>query len=215
MAYEVNGKVGPGYATDGSLVDPRMTKDLATCMQQLHGKYYEATYRGNVFTCSTAAAPTTMANANASPLAAGTGQPIIGLLNPQASGKNLIIMKVNIGVAASTVVTGNIVWNYAINQTITAAANGTINCNFLGGAAASIAKAYVNTATTGSTAGIMLRPAFQLQFGSSVGEMVGILELDMDGDIIVPPGGYIALANGTANASTTYQASITWEEALI
>jgi len=151
MAFEINGKVGPGFAQDGSLVDPRMTKDLGTTVQELHGRYYEATYRGAIFTCSTAAAGITLAATSLSPLAAGTGTPIVGLYNPQGSGKNLIINKVNVGVITSSASTGNIVWNYAVNQTITAAANGTINSNFIGGAAASVVKAYVNTATTGST----------------------------------------------------------------
>jgi hypothetical protein len=214
MGIEVNGRVGPGFAQDGSLADPRMTKDLGTVIQELHGKYYEATYRGNVFTCSTSAAGTTLVAANLSPLAAG-GTPIIGLYNPQSSGKNLVINKVNVAVVTLTASTGNIVWNYALNQTITAATNGVITSNFLGGSAASVVKAYVNTATTGSTAAIMLRPAFQVQEVSAVGDIFGLAEQDINGDIIVPPGALIALANGISNTTTVLSASITWEEALI
>lgn len=215
MAFEIQGRVGPGFAQDGTLSDPRMTKDLGTTVQELHGRYYEAAYRGAVFTCSTAAAGITLSATSLSPLAAGTGTPIIGLFNPQGSGKNLIINKLALTVITSSASTGNIVWNYAINQTITAAANGTVNSNLLGGAAASVAKAYVNTATTGSTAGIMLRPAFQLQFITAAGESVGTCEQDLNSDIIVPPGGYIALANGVSNTTTVLSAGITWEEALI
>lgn len=215
MAFEINGKVGPGFAQDGSLVDPRMTKDLGTTVQELHGRYFESTYRGSVFTCSTAAAGITLAATNLSPLAAGTGTPIVGLFNPQGSGKNLVLNKLAVCVITSTASTGNIVWNYAVNQTITAAANGTITSNFIGGASASVVKAYVNTATTGSTAGIMLRPAFQLQFVTAAGEAVGNCEVDLNGDIIVPPGGYIGLANGVSNTTTVLSASITWEEVLV
>lgn len=215
MAFEINGKVGPGFAQDGSLVDPRMTKDLGTTVQELHGRYYEATYRGAIFTCSTAAAGVTLTATSLSPLAAGTGTPIVGLFNPQGSGKNLVINKLSVAVITSSASTGNIVWNYAVNQTITAAANGTINSNFIGGAAASVVKAYVNTATTGSTAGIMFRPAFQLQFITAAGESVGTCEQDLNGDIVVPPGGYIALANGVSNTTTVLSAGITWEEVLV
>jgi hypothetical protein len=208
----IEGKVGVQVLQDGVNSQPRQGKSGELNISHVHGNYYEPTYRGNVFTCSTAAAGITLAATSLSPLAAGTGTPIIGLYNPQSSGKNLVINKVHVGVITSSASTGNIVWNYAINQTITAAANGTINSNFLGGAASSVVKAYVNTATTGSTIGIMFRPAYQLQFVTAAGEVVGPIEQDLNGDIIVPPGAYLALANGVSNTTTVLSASITWEE---
>lgn len=208
----IEGKVGPQLLQDGANTQPRQGRSGEVCIQQTHADYYESTYRGSVFTCSTAAAGITLAATSLSPLAAGTGTPIVGLYNPLSSGKNLVINKVNVGAITSSAATGNIVWNYAINQTITAAANGTITNNFLGGAAASVVKAYVNTATTGSTIGIMFRPAFQLQFVTAAGEMVGSAEVNIDGDIIVPPGAYLALANGVSSTTTVLSASITWEE---
>jgi len=211
----VEGKVGVQVLQDGANSQLRQGRSGEIVTMQAHAAYYEATYRGNTFTCSTAAAGITLAATSLSPLAAGTGTPIVGLWNPQNSGKNLVINKVNIGLITSSASTGNIVWNYAVNQTITATANGTITSNFIGGAAASVAKAFVNTATTGSTVGIMFRPAWQFQFVSAVGEVYGPAELDMNSDIIVPPGAYIALANGVSNTTTVLQASITWEEVLI
>jgi hypothetical protein len=216
MGIEVNGKVGPGFAQDGSLVDPRMTKDLATVSQMLHGNYYETTYRGNVFTASTAAAGITLVALNVSPLTVNTGIPIIGLWNPPGSGKNLVINKVNVGFISATASIGNIVWNYALNQTITSTptANGAVS-NFLGNGSA-VAKVFVNAVMTGSTVGIMLRPAFQVQFVTAVNEIVDYAEQDIGGDIIVPPGAWIALANGVSNASAAViTASVTWEEVAI
>lgn len=213
MAFEINGKVGPGFAQDGSLVDPRLTKDLGIVAQQLHGLYEENTYRGNIFTASTAAAGVTLVAANVSPLVANTGIPIIGLWNPPGSGKNLIINKVNAGWISATASIGNLVWNYALNQTITGVptANGAVS-NFLGSGAA-VAKVFVNAVITGSTTGILLRPAFQLQWISGAGEVIGGAECNINSDIICPPGAWIGLANGVSNASAAVvTASVTWEE---
>jgi hypothetical protein len=155
----------------------------------------------------------TIASTHVSPLAAGTGTPIIGLWNPQNSGKNLVVLKHGI-VTVSGTPGGGFIWNYATNQTITQAVSGTIVCNFLGAGTGSVAKTFVNAATTGSTAGIAFRLA---GWGAAVtatgapGANTPIQE-DDGGDIIVPQGAYVALAAYAAGTSNVVAASITWSE---
>jgi hypothetical protein len=155
----------------------------------------------------------TVASTHVSPLAAGSGTPIIGLWNPQNSGKNLVVLKHGI-VTVSGTPGGGFVWNYASNQTITQAVSGTTVCNFLGLGTSSVAKTFVNAATTGSTAGIAFRLAgfgAAITAAGSVGANTPVLEDDA-GDIIVPQGAYVALAAYAAGTSNVVAASITWSE---
>ena len=60
-------------------------------VSELHGKYYETNYRQALF--STFVNAYTVVSTNATPLAAGTGLPIISVYNPIGSGKNMSLVK--------------------------------------------------------------------------------------------------------------------------
>ena len=49
MATLIEGQVGPQTAFDGMETPPRLGKSAEQIVTELHGRYYEQVYRGNVF----------------------------------------------------------------------------------------------------------------------------------------------------------------------
>ena len=85
----ISGRIGAGTAADGSVQQPfRQGKTLESVVAQAHGKYYEATSRGNVYSV------TNGATGKAPGTALGT-TPAICLQNPRGSGKRLKIMRLD------------------------------------------------------------------------------------------------------------------------
>lgn len=208
MAYEVNGKVGPGYAGDGSLVDPRHTKDLAIVMQDLHGRFYETTYRGNTFIASTGVAGV------APGTALSTTPPFI-LYNPLNSGVNLSVISASLGFISGTLGAGTIV--YAANTNIAQAAptGGTAltPINVLIGNN-TLAKGKAFQSSTLAVAPTILRDfAIIGAFTTSTANMYVPIRDIIDGSIIIAPGAALSL-QGVAGAGTTplVTLAMTWEE---
>lgn len=201
-------RVGQQVNQDGSIVPQRATKDAATLNQDVHGRYFEGTYRGQSFCLHSG--PVTVAAANNSPLTAATGQPIVGIYNPQNSGKVAVIHKLSAATTSGTP-GGPLLWNYAINQVITAVNSGTITSNFVGSGIAPVCKYFANTATTGSTVGLLYRLAVQISTGAAASN-TSPAEIELGGDIIVPPGVYLGLASTAAGTTHIVTASLIWEE---
>ena len=87
-------------------------------VSEVHGRYYETNYRGALF--STFYNALTVASTHASPIASGTGTPIIGIYNPAGSGKNVAIVRVQQATTSGTP-GGPLLWNTIPNpQNITA-----------------------------------------------------------------------------------------------
>lgn len=185
---------------------------------QLHGKYYSQAVRGNVHYASTAAAGSTFSiYTNAS----YTG---LALWNPEGSGKNLSLIRCNVGIdtQASTAASG---WGYAwINNTgaslataavlsaLTAitATRGTGICG-LAGQGMSVARAA--SAATLTTALLWGRAA---SFGTSTGAITTqmappSLSEDFDGMMIVPPNTFFALTSSVLTGAVSV-ATLFWEE---
>ena len=204
MAFEINGKVGPGYANDGSLVDPRMTKDLAVVAQDLHGRFYETTYRGNTFIASTGVA-------GVAPGTVLSTTPPFTLYNPLNSGVNLVIISASLGYISGTLGAGTIV--YAVNNSTTQAAptGGTtlvpIN-SFLGNASLPHGKAFQG-ATLAATPTILRDCAVLGAFAGAAALFPPIRDI-VDGTMIIVPGAALSL-QGIAAAGTS--PLMTWEEA--
>jgi hypothetical protein len=208
MAFEVNGKVGPGYAGDGSLVDPRQTRDLATVMQELHGRYYETTYRGGTFIASTGVggvAPGT---------ALGTAPPFT-LYNPLNSGVNLVIVSASLGFISGTLGAGTIVYAANTNTAQAAPTGGTtlvpINA-LIGNGSLPKGKAFQGS-TVAATSVIVRDFAIIGAYTASTVNMFPPIRDIVDGSIIVSPGASVSL-QGIAGAGTTplVTLAMTWEE---
>lgn len=208
--------IGPQPGGDNVLIRQRAGREGQTISADLTGKFAEATSRGQVFTATTAVAGVTVAATHVTPLAAGTGTPILGLFNPPGSGKNLEILKVQAAWVSGTTGAGGLVFNVAFAQNISVAGNTVPRSNLVGGAN-TVALAFTNTATTGSTIGLLFRAlnGCTVFAGAIAATTVGLnCGEEVEGSIVVPPGGYFAIAAGLAGTSPIVQAAITYREAI-
>jgi len=201
---------------------------------ELHGRFYEANFQGNLFSVGITA--TSIANATFSTATglsgtlgtAATATPVIGLWNPSASNVNAAILQAMLAgfITASTVTgTGGLVWCvFTGNPNITVASQQVpLNCKTLA-ASGSQMKGLNTLALTGlSNVGTYLR-ASALQAGpqtnySQVGTAVGFPNgngvpsvENIDGSIIVPPGGILALFTTATPVAISVATGLTWEE---
>jgi hypothetical protein len=189
----------------------------ATVVTELHGKYFEQNYRGNLFaTGNTVAA----LSANSITLTATT-TPIIGAWNPSTSTVNLVIAKAVLQLAAagnSAVAPGGFVWATSVGNAAISTGNSPLNRKTLV-AAGSQAKGFnLGTALTGLTNNLVIQ--FAAAFGTLLAAQgatatplagsVGYEEFD--GSLIIPPGGVLALLNTVSTTTVSVAASLVWEE---
>ena len=210
MAVEIQGKVGPQLAADGSIIDPRLMRDGTAAVADADGHFSELVLRGQVYTASTAAAGIAIVATHVSPLAAGTGTPIVGLFNPVGSGVVLKVMKVRLASVSGTP-GGPFVWNVipALAGISAAGQQGINNKTFVVGG---VAKAFVGAALTGS----VLATMFGVIGGPSaiaVGAGINSIESVIDGIIQVQPGCFLGVAATAAGTTHVASAMVTWAEA--
>ena len=232
----IQGQVGPTSTKAANAASPTIRQGNQTdiIVSELHGRFYEQNYQGNIYTSGVTAASianatyTSATGLSATLATAATGTPIIGLWNPLNSGVNAVILQaiLSAAITASTVTgCGSLVWGvYTGQQALTAASQQTpINTKTLqiGG---SQCKGFAGIALTGlTTVGSFLR-ASALQAGpasnySQVGTAVGFPTTsagpsveNVDGSIIIPPGGVLALYATTTPVAIATATGLTWEE---
>jgi len=177
----------------------RQGKQGDLSVSELHGRYYEQTYRGNVFSVSTQATNVTTTAALATTF---TG---LAISNPAGSGKNLVLLQFTaaqfaVGVAGTIGIMGGI-------GVLTASL--TPQSRIIGGGQVSVALA--------SASATISTPVLIATYGS-VGSGATTVPLafqgitkDFEGSVIVPPGSFIASYTSTAQTSA-WQFSFSWEE---
>lgn len=212
MAVEIQGKVGPQLATDGNIIDPRLLRDGTAAVADADGHFSELVLRGQVYTVATAAVGITLASTHASPLAAGSGTPIVGVYNPVNSGVVLKILRARVQTVSGTP-GGPFVWNtIAAPAAISAAGQqGLNNKTFVSGGSA---KAFIGGALTGS----VIASVFAAMGGpAAVAAGAGVYSVDdlVDGMIQVQPGCFAGVACTAAGTTHIVAASLTWSEAPI
>lgn len=193
-------QVGIQNASDGAAaINARGGKQGETIVSELHGRYYEQTYRGNVFgLCTQGTGITTTA-------ALATTWTGLGVANPVGSGVNLVLLKFScaqfaVGAAATIGIMGGVG---------TFASTLTPQSRIIGGGFAS--KAYGSAGATIST------PTLIKSFGQ-VGSLAttgyGLtpgLVVDLEGNVIIPPGSFVATYTSIVTTSAL-QFSYAWEE---
>lgn len=184
--------------SDGLVAKARGGRQGEQIVSELHGRYYEQAYRGNMFGI-TGGLTTTTAGGNATFTGLAVG-------NPAGSGYNLAINKVFVSQGAALTAETEIGVMYGASA-ITASLT-TIFNRFGGG------KASVATATAGQT--ITAMTAFIVICGSGSGAITvpGIMPpnwVDFEGSLIIPPG--YAIASYTSRVTTTaLMFTFQWEE---
>ncbi len=219
------GQVGPQVLADGSVQEVRLGKSAETIVGELHGRFYEQNYRGNVFSggmgiTSISASTFTTANLTA------TQTPIIGLYNPGTSTVNLVVLQATLSViqnALQATGCGGFVWASSVGNTAISTGATPLNRKTLvtGGAQG---KDMTNVTPTGLTTAETVKFGSALNGGSSIpvaflatqagaqAQSVTNSVENFDGALIVPPGGIIALLCGTTPVGHSAASAILWEE---
>lgn len=172
-------------------------------MSAFHGTKYNQGYNGNLFWAANSAGVT---------MSSGLATTYLGicLSNPAASTKNLAVRKISglfdvapAGVAALGLITGFAAGGVTVHTTAL-----TLHAAKLG-ASVSGAQGLVDSACT-----IVGTPAWTEQFAVNIAstDPVGF-NVDLEGGIIIPPGGYAAVGSvGAAGPTSGFFGSIQWEE---
>lgn len=226
----IQGSVGPQQNADGATPQQgfRQGRNGEQIVSELHGRFYEQALRGLLF--SGGMTLTSISNATFSTATLGaTATPIVGVWNPTGSGKNLVILQAKVSpvnTALQTTGAGALMWASSVGNGAISTGNTPFNRG-TGVAAGSVAKDMCGVALTGLTNNLVVREASALGGGvisnlSTLQTAVGLfppqfpsLE-NLDGSLIVPPGGVLALL-ATTNAPVAISAasSIMWEEVSI
>ena len=193
-------------------------------VSELMGRFYEQTYRGLKFSAATAGGGVQLAATHLFSTAIGTFTPILAIYNPLTSAVNLVLEQAWVGLAsaplATVTQTGSFLLVVGSGQTITNAQSATPVNNKTLKAAGSNAIGISNAALAGGVGNpTLLRPisgAIELVTATANATAIAgsISVEDLAGSIIVPPGGYLALANGVSNAVSGHLvvAGFTWDE---
>jgi hypothetical protein len=180
------------------------SEQLAT---ELMPRYYQNTYRGQKYFVNLTAGAATAFTGGAG------GTPLLSIYNPVGSGKNLVLVSVNIAnrVAASAV--GTVTFN--IWGGPSAANTGTLvkPTNLLSlQTAGSVVAASSNAATTSTTAIPQILPVGTYYWATAAGAILAPISFDVAGMIIVAPGNLLALGATAALTSATFDATLVWDE---
>lgn len=222
---QIDQYVGPTARLDGPAPGPeRVDRTNARVVTDAHGRFYEANYRGALY--SGGMGLTSISNATYTTGTLGpTVTPIAGVYNPIGSIVNLVILQVALCVTETALQAtggGPYAWATSITTTPVTTGNAPLNRKTLQ-PAGSAAKDITNVAPTG------LSPNLAVRFGSSLGggsalstatlqtaagfdtQLVGFIE-NFDGSLIVPPGGVLALLATTTPVAHSAVSAIFWEE---
>jgi len=217
-------RVGTGTSADGAVNPARADKTLAAVTTDAHGRFQEAALRGGLF--STGMTITSINNATFSTATlTASATPIIGIWNPANSGKNCVILQAKVqlvNTALQVTGAGALVWVVSTNQA--AITTGLTPLSRLSLAASgSVAKGYAGTVLTGLSGSMVVYEAAGLggvlSNLSTLQTAVGLMPLaatfvdNIDGAIIVPPGGVLAcLCTTNAPVAISAASSLLWEE---
>lgn len=190
-----------------------------------HGRFFDTTLAGRTYSGGT---PTLLAINNATFSVAtlgATATPLIGIWNPATSLVNLVILQANLYVVMTAVAAtgpGGFFWAASVGNAAISTGSIPFNRKTLV-AAGSSAKFFPGTALTGLTNNLVVIGGSSLSGGSAENvtftatavamqtQAIGSVE-NIDGSIVVPPGGVLALLTGTTPVAHSIASSIMWEE---
>ncbi len=222
MATDVlisQGLTGVQNQNDGSFVTQRMGKQGEEMVSQLHGRFYEQNYRGNVYGLGISNTALTSLNAIATGLTA-TATPVVGCYNPIGSGVNLVILKafvVQTTIANTAVSPGGFMWCGATGQTVS---TGLTPFNFKslsknGAQGQAFTMTTVMTGLAGSVVAMRGSPIGCINAagpGTAISQLGAPTSEEPEGLLICPPGGVLGLFNQVSTTTVSLTVGIVWEE---
>ena len=218
-------QVGPQVLADGSITQPRLGKTGDIVVQELHGRFFEQTYRGNVYS---AGGGLVALSANTIALTA-SATPILGVWNPATSLVNLVMLQASLQAIINTLTTpvgaGLFVLASSIGNSAISTGSAPLNRKTLQ-AVGSSAKAFVgNVALTGLSNNLVVQETLGeitsptgLTYGTIVAPTAGTSltgfggVVNFDGGVIVPPGGVLAILNTVSTTTMSAGGRLMWEE---
>lgn len=193
------GLTGVQNNQDGQVAKARMGKQGDQLSSELHGRYYEHTYRQSGFSLQTQGTATTTTAALAT---TWTG---LGVANPAGSGVNLVLMKVSVcqfavGAAATIGIMGGV---GVITSTLTP------QSRIIGGG--QVSKMNGSAGATISTPVLISTFASVGSVATTSIPLIAGAFYDFEGSVIVPPGSFIASYTSIVTTSAL-QFGFFWEE---
>jgi len=198
---------------------------------ELHGRFYEQAYRGNLFRTSTTTVVTAVANhgtangGSATLATAAAATPMLGVYNPQSSGVNVVITQAQLSATYTTITTpapfGSLVWYASVGNANISTGLTPWNSKTLTQAGSQVKGYAGGTALTGLS---NVPTAFEVSDFLSGGNVAyGTIAntaiaspltavQSFDGQLIVPPGGVLALYNTGGTTSFAFTGRLLWEE---
>lgn len=205
----VQGQVAPIAATasiaPGTQAPMRQGNLGEQVVQQLHGKYYESTYRRAVYNASIVGQVTTV----------GAALTYTGLVlcNPVGSTVNLVVLKAGYAflVAFPAAATVGLMTGYNAGTNVTHTTPAVVKSNFIGVGGSGVG--LCDSSATLPTAPILNTVlATGLTGAITTVPSLAVTNVDLDGSIILPPGAYCAFYTSTVSGAASGSFSLTWEE---
>lgn len=199
----LQGTVGPTVNADGVNANARQGKQGDVITSELHGRYYEQTYRGNVFFAASQAVATTTVGLAAT----YTG---LALTNPIGSTVNLVINKVSLmqsliqstQVEAYAIATGFSATTQVTQTTPVTPHTSKIGSGLtpqgLAASSATLPVAPVYTTFLGATSTATADPTSNVT--------------DLEGSLILMPGAYLCFVTPAQASVAGLWFSVSWEE---
>lgn len=217
-------KAGPIQIGDSVPFTQRGGRQGDGIISELHGRFYESAYRGNLFSggmplTSIAAATFTTATLGA------TCTPIIGIWNPLSSVVNASILQARLQAIITALQNtggGGFMWATSTGNSAISTGNAPLNRKTLA-ASGSACKDMSGVALTGLTNNLVVREAAGLAGGNAFNiatldtaagfsTMLAPSIENVDGSILVPPGGVLALLCTTTPVALSAASGMFWEE---
>lgn len=221
-------RTGPITSSDAAVNPARGGKQGDIITSDGHGRFYEANYRGVLYSGGMTA--TSISNATFTTATLGaTATPIVGVWNPGTSTVNLAIAQASLAVTMTALQNtgcGGFMWCTSTGNNALTLGSTPLNRKTLT-ASGSQAKDMSGIALTGLTNNLVVRTASALMGGSSkalaeldtaIGmttAMTGCAMEPIDGSWIVPPGGILALLCTTTPVAHSAASGILWEEVVL
>lgn len=204
---QTEGLVGPRVLTDGSDAVTRLDRSGAAVVADAHGRYHEATRRGNVFTTAN------QAGKALTPFATSSTTGFV-LLNPANSGVVLSLLEIlflQTSTAAATASAFVALCGSVANSTMFTGQSGALTSRsaVVGSSSQGAGLAY-DTVTAKGTTDNIVRPIWQPSVSATA--TTGIppaIKDDVGGLVQVLPGNWIAMSASSALSGIT---AMTWEE---
>lgn len=204
----IGGKVGEQPGADGAANPLRLTKEGGATTQDLHGRMNEAVVRGKVFTVS-GKSVTVTATTDISPLPATTGRCVLGLSNPNGSGVQMSILKINVSTVSGT--PGGPFYIDVFTGFTTAAAGTVPVSNLSFAATGSSGKGLAASVPAQAAIATMLRP---LGGPAAIAAGAGLYSIndEVAGEIVLQPNSFMCITAHAVGTSHVISGSITFEE---